>query len=225
MPVDTEVLQSGSLLAYVLVFLGGIVTSIGPCNVAIIPLVIGFVGGSEHRSRSRSFLLSLAFATGLALTFMALGVIASLVGGLIGGASHVWYYLVAAVCLAIGLHMLGAIRLPETGWMARLRERVRLRGLPGALALGLVSGLVASQCATPVLAAILTYVMARQGGLAYGAALLFVYALGRGVPVVLAGTFAGVIKQLRALGKWAATLEKASGIVVLGVGLYFLWIA
>jgi len=225
MPIDTATLQSGSLLAYLLVFLGGVVTSVGPCNVAMIPLVIGFVGGSARLSRGRSFLLSLTFATGLALTFTALGVIASLVGGLIGGTSHVWYYLVAGVCLAIGLHMLGAIRLPEVGWIARLREQVRLRGLPGALALGLVSGLVASQCATPVLAAILTYVMARQDGLAYGAALLFVYALGRGAPVVLAGTFAGVIKGLRALGKWAAPLEKASGVVVLGVGLYFLWIA
>lgn len=225
MPVDAAVLQSGSLFAYLLVFLGGVVTSIGPCNVAMVPLVIGFVGGSARLSRARSFLLSLTFATGLALTFTALGVIASLVGGLIGGTSRVWYYVVAAVCLVIGLQMLGAIHLPGAEGLARLRERVRLRGVPGALALGLVSGLVASQCATPVLAAILTYVMAQQGGLAYGAALLFVYALGRGVPVVLAGTFAGVIKGLRALGKWAATLEKASGVVVLGVGLYFLWIA
>jgi thiol:disulfide interchange protein len=54
-----------------------------------------------------------------------------------------------------------------------LRERIGLKGIPGALALGLVSGLVASQCATPVLAAILTYVMAK-GAMLYGAALLFV---------------------------------------------------
>ncbi|MBN1937374.1 MAG: hypothetical protein JW934_22145 [Anaerolineae bacterium] len=156
---------------------------------------------------------------------VALGVIASLVGGLVGGASRVWYYLVAAVCLVIGLHILGAIRLPEIGWLARLRERVRLRGVPGALALGLVSGLVASQYATPVLAAILTYVMAQQGGLVYGAALLFVYALGRGVPIVLAGTFAGVVKQLQALGRWMPLIEKASGVVVLCVGFYLIWIA
>jgi len=59
-------------------------------------------------------------------------------------------------------------------WFGRLRERIGLKGLPGALALGLVSGLVASQCATPVLAAILTYARAQQSALAYGAALLFV---------------------------------------------------
>lgn len=224
-PIDATTLQSGSLLAYLLVFLGGVVTSIGPCNVAMIPLVVGFVGGSARLSRGRSFLLSLVFATGLALTFAALGVVASLVGGLIGGTSRVWYYLVAAVCLIIGLHMLGAIHLPEVGGLARLRERVRIRGVPGALALGLVSGLVASQCATPVLAAILTYVMAQRGGLAYGAVLLFVYALGRGVPVVLAGTFAGIVKRLQAFGRWSPLIERASGVVVIGVGLYFLWIA
>jgi len=225
MDLDPSILQAGSLLAYLLVFLGGIVTSIGPCNVAMIPLVIGFVGGTGRLSRGRSFVLSLTLVTGLALTFTALGVIASLVGGLIGGTSRVWYYLVAGVCLVIGLQMLGVIRLPKVGGLARLRERVRVRGIPGALALGLVSGLVASQCATPVLAAILTYVMAQRSGLAYGAALLFVYSLGRGVPIVLAGTFAGMIKQLRALGAWTDRIEKASGIVVLGVGLYFLWIA
>lgn len=225
MPVDTAVLQSGSPLAYLLVFLGGVITSIGPCNVAMIPLIVGFVGGSARLSRGRSFLLSLTFATGLALTFVALGVIASLVGGLFGGTSRVWYYVVAAVCLIIGLHILGAIRLPEIGWLARLREKIQLKGIPGALALGLVSGLVASQCATPVLAAILTYVMAQQGGLVYGAVLLFVYALGRGVPIVLAGTFAGVVKQLQALGRWMPIIEKASGVVVLCVGFYLIWIA
>lgn len=225
MPFDPQVLQDGSLLAYLLVFLGGVVTSIGPCNVAMIPLIVGYVGGSGNLSRGRSFTLSLIFATGLSITFVALGMVAALVGGLIGGASRIWYYVVAGVCFLIALQMLGALRLPEIAGLARLRERISLRGIPGALALGLVSGLVASQCATPVLAAILTYVMSRQDALIYGAALLFVYALGRGVPIVLAGTFTGVLKQFRAFGRWSAAIEKASGVIILGVGLYFLWIA
>jgi len=226
MDLDPSVLQAGSLLAYLLVFLGGIVTSIGPCNVAMIPLVIGFVGGSgQSLGRGRSFALSLTFAVGLAITFMLLGLVASLVGGLMGGTSRVWYYVVAAVCVLIGLSMLGVFHLPEVPSAARLRERVQLRGIPGALALGLVSGLVASQCATPVLAAILTYVMSQDGALVYGAALLFVYALGRGVPIVLAGTFAGALKQLQALGRWSPIIERVSGVIIIGVGLYFLWIA
>jgi len=62
----------------------------------MIPLVIGYVGsGGAQLTRRRSFMLSLTFATGLALTFMGLGLIASLVGGLFGGATRVWYYWMA----------------------------------------------------------------------------------------------------------------------------------
>jgi cytochrome c-type biogenesis protein len=225
MNIDPAALQTASLVAYGLVFLGGILTSIGPCNVAMIPLIVGYVGGSPNLSRPRSFAISLTFALGLAVTFMLLGVIASLIGGLIGGGTRLWYYLVAFVCFLIGLQMLGALNIPIPMWLAGLRERVGLKGLPGAFVLGLVSGLVASQCATPVLAAILTYVMAQGGVLFFGASLLFVYALGRGVPIVLAGAFTGVLKQIQSLGRWSELLEKASGVMIIGVGLYFLWIA
>lgn len=225
MNIDPALLQPTSLVGYFLIFFGGIVTSIGPCNVAMVPLIVGYVGGSHSLSRQRSFSISLIFTIGLAVTFMALGVIASLVGGLIGGSTRLWYYLIAAVCLVIGLQMLGVLNLTLPSWFGGLREKVQLKGLPGAFLLGLVSGLVASQCATPVLAAILTYVLAQKASLVYGALLLFIYALGRGVPIVLAGTFAGVLKGFHRLGRWSERMEKASGVIILLVGLYFLWIA
>ena len=109
--------------------------------------------------------------------------------------------------------------------MGALKEKVKTKGLLGALLLGLVSGLVASQCAIPVLAAILTYVMASKESLVYGAFLLLIYALGRGVPIILAGTFAGILKEIHVLGKWSEIFEKASGVIVLLVGFYFIWIA
>lgn len=224
MSIDPESLQSVSLLAFLLVFAGGVVTSIGPCNLATIPLIVGYVGGSRDLPRRRAFLLSLAFATGLALTFMLLGLAAALIGGMVGSSSNWWYYLVAGICFLIGLNMLGVLNINLPLWFGGLRERIGLKGIPGALALGLVSGLVASQCATLVLAAILTYVMSK-GAIVYGAALLFIYALGRGVPVVLAGTFTGVLKSFQKLDRWSELFEKASGIIVIGVGLYFLWIA
>lgn len=224
MNLDLSLIENASSIAFALTFFGGILTSIGPCNVAMIPLVVGYVGGSRDLPRGRAFTLSLLFAIGLALTFMMLGVLAALIGGLVGASTTRWYYLVAFVCFIIGLNMLGLIHIEMPLWLGGLRERVTLKGAPGALVLGLVSELVASQCATPVLAAILTYVMAK-GALLYGAALLFIYALGRGVPIVLAGTFTGALKQMHALGPWSSVFEKAAGVVIVLVGLYFVWIA
>lgn len=224
MPFDLSVIQNMSLLGYALVFIGGLLTSLGPCNVATIPLIVGYVGGARDLPRWRAFSLSFAFALGLAITFMLLGIAAALLGAWIGLGARWWYYLVAAICFVIGLQMLGVLQFNLPMIFGGLRERIGLKGLPGALALGLISGLVASQCATPVLAAILTYVMAK-GALAYGATLLFVYALGRGVPVVFAGTFTGVLKSLQSLGRWSEVIEKTGGVIVLLVGFYFLWLA
>lgn len=200
-------------------------TSIEPCNVAMIPLIVGVIGGSHDLPRRRAFSISLLFSIGLAITFMLLGIAAALVGGLLGGGTRIWYYLVAAVCFLIGLQMIGVLRIPEPAWFGNLREKVTARGLWGAFLLGLVSGLVASQCGTPVLAVILTYVMAENLGLLYGAVLLFIYALGRSVPIILAGTFTAVLKRLRGLGSRSSTIERAGGVLLLAVGFYFLWIA
>jgi len=225
MNIDPALLQPGSILGYLLVFLGGILTSIGPCNVAMIPLIIGYIGGSTQLPRKKAFVISLLFALGLSVTFVMLGLIASLVGGLIGGTTRIWYYLVAAVCIVIGLQMLGIFHIPIPGWFGKLREGVHVKGLLGAFLFGLVSGLVASQCATPVLGAILTYIMAQKASMVYGALLLFIYALGRSVPIILAGTFTGALKNLRAFGKWADLAEKIAGVIIILVGLYFVWIA
>lgn len=225
MNIDPSLLQPASIAGYLLIFFGGIVTSIGPCNMAMVPLIIGYVGGAQDLPRKMAFRISLVFALGLSVTFMSLGIIAALVGGLLGGGTRLWYYLVAVVCFVIGLQMLGLINIPVPTWFGGLREKVKMKGLLGAFLLGLISGLVASQCATPVLAAILTYVMAQKANLIYGAVLLFIYALGRGVPIVLAGTFTGFLKNLRSMGKWAGYAEKASGVIIIFVGFYFLWIA
>jgi len=224
MALDFTVLQQASPLALLLAFSGGVLTSIGPCNVAMIPLIVGYLGGTRGLTRWRSFYLAATFALGLAITFVILGVVAALVGSLIGAQIRWFYYIVAGMCMVIGLQFLGVLTLPLPDYFAAQRERITRRGVFGALALGLVSGLVASQCATPALAAILTYVMA-EGSIAYGALLLFVYALGRGVLIVAAGTFAGALKQVQAMGRWTPLLEKAAGIIVIGVGVYLIWLA
>lgn len=67
--------------------------------------------------------------------------------------------------------------------------------------------------------------MAEKAGLVYGAVLLFIYALSRGVPIILAGTFSGSLKGFRSIGRWSEVMEKASGGIILLMGLHFLWVA
>lgn len=219
-----EIVSELSALAYLLVFLGGVLTSIGPCNLSMVPVIIGYVGGQQDLTRAKGFWLSGFFTLGSSVTFMLLGLVAATVGGLFGTESKILHWLVALVCFAIGLNLLGAFQV-NFDFLARLQpKRVAITGLIGAFLLGLVVGLAGSQCGTPVLVAILSIVMAK-GKLAYGASLLFTYGLGRGVPIILAGTFTGFVKALPAMERWTHLMERAAGVVLIAVGLYFVWIA
>lgn len=219
-----DLLREGSILAYILVFLGGIVSSLGPCNISMIPVIMAYVGGTETPSKTRGLTLSAVFTLGTSFTLALLGVLASVVGGFAGSKHNILLYVAAAICMLVGLNLLGVItlnmRLP---WGARLSKAPK-PGHVGAFFLGLVVGLAGSQCGLPVLLAILTIVMAK-GKIAYGATLLFVYGLGRGVPVVAAGTFTGLLKNLPSLVKWTSWMERAAGVFMIGIGLYFLWTA
>jgi cytochrome c-type biogenesis protein len=213
-----------SALAYLLVFLGGVLTSLGPCNLSMIPVIIGYVGGQQELTKGKGFWLALFFTLGSSATFMLLGVAAATVGGLFGTEQKLLYWLVALVCFVIGLKLLGVVKF-DFNFLSRLQPRqVKRTGFLGAFLLGLIMGLAGSQCGTPVLVAILGIAMAK-GTLLFGATLLFAYGLGRGVPIVLAGAFTGVIKALPQMARGQRILEKAAGIIILAVGLYFIWTA
>jgi len=203
-------------------FLGGFLSASNPCVLVMIPLAMAYVGGySDARSWRYNFSLSLFFVVGLSITFTILGLIAAFMGSLLGDVGNFWAYAVAGVCLIMGLHLLGVfnfeIPLPN-------RFKTQKKGIVGAFLLGLLFGVVSTPCATPVLAVLLVYI-ASKGIYAYGALLLFVYALGQGFLIVIAGTSMGMAKGLlesRHLQRAGSWLRKAAGVVIILVGLFYL---
>lgn len=217
-----RVIQGQPWLAPAAVFLGGLATAANPCVLAMVPLVMGVVAGRrEGVSVKRMFLFSLFFVLGLAVTFTGLGLISSLAGRMFGDIGRVWRYIVAAVCLAMGLQLLGLFKL-DFNTPAFLN--VRKQGIGGAFLLGLLFGLVSTPCAVPILAVLLAYV-AEKGNVLYGGFLLFVYALGHSVLILIAGTSLGAAKRLlesKGLRTASAVLQKVAGVVVILVGVYFI---
>lgn len=213
-----------SWVIYFFVLLAGIVTSIGPCNMSMVPVVMAVVAGNPIQSRWQGFKLSGAFVLGSSITFMTLGLVIAGVGGLFGRTNMYLYYLVGAISILFGLRMLGILNFNLSLNQDIKGESFQGKGVWGALTLGIVMGLVSSQCGTPILLVILSLVMV-EGSMAYGASLLFVYALGRGVPVVLAGTFTGVVKNMGQIAKWATLMEKFAGVILIVIGLYYFWLA
>jgi cytochrome c-type biogenesis protein len=218
----SQLIQHNPWLAVVAVFIGGITTASNPCVLAMIPLMMGVVAGyKETTGVKKSLTFSLMFIIGLSITFTVLGLISALMGRMFGDIGGFWKYLVAAVCLVMGIHLLGLFKLnfSTPGFL-----NVKRGGNLGALLLGLLFGVVSTPCAVPILAVLLTYV-ASQGNMVYGGILLFAYALGHSLLILVAGTSMGAAKRLiesKKLQKANSILQKAAGIIIIIVGIYFL---
>jgi cytochrome c biogenesis protein CcdA len=210
-------------LAYLGVFLGGVLSSSSPCVLATIPLVIGYVGGYSEGDRRKAFLYSLTFILGLSLTFTILGAIASLVGGLFGVISRAWYFIVGGIAVIIGLHLTG---LFDWNLPVPMHLQPKQKGILGAFLLGIFFGIVSSPCATPVLALILTFV-ASKGEVAYGTSLLFVYALGHCALIFLAGTATGFVENFvksKGISNVTTWGKRIGGSIVVFAGIYLIYL-
>ncbi|MCJ7486616.1 MAG: cytochrome c biogenesis protein CcdA [Candidatus Aminicenantes bacterium] len=219
----SALLQHSPWLAVVAVFLGGVTTALNPCVLAMIPLLMSVVAGNKETTTvRRSLVFSLLFVLGLAVTFTALGLVSGLMGRMFGDVGAFWKYAVAGVCLLMGLHLLGVIKwnLPVPAGI-----RVKKQGYFGAFLLGLLFGVVSTPCAVPILAVLLAFV-AEKGNILYGGFLLFVYALGHSALVLVAGTSVGAAKGLlesKGLRRAHAVIQKVAGVLIIGIGLYFLF--
>ncbi len=218
----SSALERGSFIAFLLVFLGGLLTSLTPCVYPMIPITIAVIGAQASGGKFRGFILSLFYVLGIAITFSSLGVIAAKTGALFGSYAQnpVALVIISVIFFLMGLSMLGVfvIQMPAS-ISSKLRGGKR-RGFVGALVTGLLAGLIVSPCISPLLVVILTWV-AKTGSVVLGIGLLFSFALGLGVLFIILGTFSGVIKNLPRSGGWTELIEKGFGVILLALAIVF----
>lgn len=210
-----------SLAAYAGSFLWGLVSVLfSPCHLASIPLMVGYVAGQgrliEGREAAR---YAVVFTLGLFITIALVGVACALLGRMLGDVGPYWTMAVGAVLVFVALDMLGvaACRL-SGGLMARLK----VRGLSGALVMGLGYGLLSGSCTFGFLAPLLA-VITVQGQVAAGAGLILAFALGHCLPIVLAGSSAALARRmLEGFSGGGTWVRRAAGVLVGLLGVYFL---
>jgi thiol:disulfide interchange protein DsbD len=217
-------LQDSFFLAYLAVYLGGVLVSFTPCMYPVVPITIAYIGARGSASRSRAILLSVVYVLGMALTYTLLGAVAALTGSLFGQIqSSPWtYFLMGNLCLLMGLSLLDVfmVRIPTPAIITRARSERRIAGLGGSFLIGAASGFVMGPCTAPALAVILAYAATRQN-VPFAASLMFVFAVGMGTLLILLGTFAGLLAGLPRTGRWMTRINRMAGWILIGAGEYF----
>lgn len=218
--VKTQLTQL-SWVSVGIIFLAGLLTSLTPCMLSMLPITIGYIGGYETQNRLQAAAQSAWFALGLATTLAGLGIVATVVGQVYGQIGIGLPIIVSIVAILMGLNLLEALPIPlpafdTMGWIPKnIPNGVR------SYFLGLTFGLVASPCSTPVLATLLAWVSTSKDWV-LGGVLLLAYAAGYVAPLVLAGTFTASIKKLLSLRQWSGWITPVSGALLVGFGVFSL---
>lgn len=200
-------------LTVALVFAGGLLTSLGPCSLSLLPVTLAYLAGFDAEA-SRPWLRSLSFCAGIVASLVLLGLASGALGRIYGQVPGLIPTLVALLAVVMGLNLLGLLRLPLPSGPDPERWRQRVPPAAAPLAAGLAFGLAASPCTTPVLAVLLAWI-AQAGAPLAGVLLLTAFAAGQVLPLLLAGTAAAWVPRLlalRALGQW---VPPVSGAVLL----------
>lgn len=216
-----------ALAPFALALLAGVVSFTSPCCLPLMPGYVSFIGGvaSDEQNtggittRKRTTLAALLFIGGFSLTFTAMGAGASALGGTILRNRDVLTKVAGAFVIVMGLVTIGILRAPFLMREGRPFLRRSRTGVAGAMPLGVAFALGWTPCIGPVLAAILTGAAASRG-VGRGAALLFVYSLGLGVPfLLLARGYASGGRAFAWLRRHGRAVEIAGGSVLLLMGV------
>jgi cytochrome c-type biogenesis protein len=205
----------------------GVVSFLSPCVLPLVPGYLSFLGGlslddsSPRRSRAREVLLpALLFVLGFSAVFVALGVSASLLGGVLTGNRVLISRVSGAFIFVFGFFMLGLVRVPWLYGEARFDPaRARVFGRWAAPVMGMAFGFAWTPCVGPILGSILM-LAARSGHAGEGALLLATYSVGLGVPFLvmaaLLGRAAGLLKWLN---RRSLLIARISGVVLMLLGV------
>ncbi len=223
-------LFEASLLPSLLVALtAGILSFLSPCVLPVVPPYLAYMGGismAEMRqggaARRRILLPALFFVLGLSTIFLLLGFAISAFGAFFLANQTLFSRIAGVVIIIFGLHFLGVFRIPFLDRDLRLDAGDQGGSAFGAFVLGLAFAAGWTPCIGPQLGTILS-LAAQEGSVQRGTLLLAVYALGLGLPFLLAALFVersmGLMTRLKRHMKW---IERAMGGLLILVGLAML---
>ena len=229
----SAVLKSGNLLLIVAVFFGaGLLLSLTPCVLPMIPILSSIIIGSKiaaskdkPNSKLFCFGLSLAYVLGMALSYTLAGIAAGLTGNLISNSlQNPWVLSASAVVFVLlALSMFGfyELKLPHTIESRILNASSSLKGgqFVGVFIMGALSALIVSPCIAAPLAGALIYISQTHNVILGGFA-LFALAIGMGVPLLLIGASAGTL--LPKAGSWMTAVRNLFGVLMLAMAAYII---
>lgn len=213
-------------LALMWFFVAGLLLSLTPCVLPMVPILSGIIGTQgSNVTTARAFSLSVVYVLGMALTYAAAGAVFALAGKQAQAAFQQPWLIAsfAALFVFLSLPMFGLFELQMPSFIqtrvANASNQQKAGTFIGTFVMGVLASLIVTTCVAPPLVGALGYI-AQTGEVLRGALALFVMGIGMGAPLLVVGASAG--KLLPKAGPWMVAIKAFFGVLFLGVAIYLL---
>jgi cytochrome c-type biogenesis protein len=198
-----------------LAFAGGVLASVSPCILALLPVNLSYIGTLKITSRWDAFTKAGLFVLGAVTILSLFGLVSSFAGAVMVDYRGYINGVVGLIMVVMGLWLLGMVKLPLPQINVNLPQA-------GPYGVGLTFALVSSPCASPVLFAVLA-AAAATGSQVLGTLTMVSYALGYTLIIFLASLFTGLAKQSRQLLQHSEAIIHVGSLALILTGGYYLF--
>ncbi len=213
--MDLNNINQFSFWIFPAVFAGGVISSISPCTLGILPIVIGYIGGYSDNTTKKTVIQLLFFILGLSMVLTTLGIIAAFTGKTLGFHTNPYLGLIlSSLILVMGLTLLEVIEVPMPVLISQMPQNKSNNVFLYPVLLGGAFAIASTPCATPILAGIMAYA-SFKANLVQGGILLFLYALGQSLIILFVGLFASLFKKMTYIRNYSYLINKFSGVVLI----------
>ena len=216
--------QHGSIpLLFALSFLGGLVASMSPCSLAMLPIIIGYVGGYSKESPAKTFLQMLFFVFGTAIVFSVIGIVCAVTGKVfISFAGGYFGIFLAGIIMVMGLKLIGVLDFELPVLIKEMPKNDGTNTFLYPIILGGIFALAGTPCSTPILAGIMAFA-SLSASITQAILMLFLFSLGQGLILILAGFLTSHLKNWKGFYKLSDALLKISGGLLVLSAIYIFY--
>lgn len=202
-------------------FLGGLISSISPCSLSMLPLIIGYIGGYSEAKPMRTLLQMIIFVIGTGIVFSIIGGICAFTGKMFVGNPY-FALIVASIIMIMGLKILGVIEFDLPVMIKEIPQNKVNNDFLYPLILGAVFALIGTPCSTPILASIMAFASI-SAKISHAVIMLFLFSIGQGLILIIAGFLTSKLKANENFYKISEIIMKVSGVLLILVALYIFY--
>ncbi len=213
--------QSSIYILFGASFLGGLISSISPCSLSMLPLIIGYIGGYSDEKPLKTLVQMIFFVIGTGIVFSIIGAICALTGKIFIGNPY-FALIVASIILIMGLKILDVIEFEIPMIIKEIPKNNINNEFLYPLILGAIFALIGTPCSTPILASIMAFASI-SAKISSAIIMLFLFSIGQGLILILAGFLTSKIKTSKNFYNISEKIMKVSGVLLILVSLYIFY--